>query len=279
MKPTVPDDAALLAALRSAARPLHISEVATHLGLPLSSRRRLSDALAALVERGLVHEMPGARYRLPKQAGATLEGRFTQHPRGFGFVTANDGGADVFVPNTAILGAMHGDLVAVTATDGPRGREGVVTEVLKRRPATVPGALRVRPKGSWVEPDDARIRSPITLREAPQARDGDAVIVEVTQWPEHPGETPQGGSSRSSATRASSRSRCARCSCARASTRAFTTTRSPPRPRSPRRSSTPTARAEKTSRASTSSPSTPKTRATTTTPCSCARCPTTWAGR
>lgn len=192
MKPTVPDDAALLAALRSAARPMHISEVATHLGLPLSSRRRLSDALAALVERGLAHEMPGARYRLPKQAGAALEGRFTQHPRGFGFVTANDGGADVFVPNTAILGAMHGDLVAVTATDGHRGREGVVTEVLKRRPATVPGALRVRPKGSWVEPDDARIRSPITLREAPQARDGDAVIVEVTQWPEHPGETPEG---------------------------------------------------------------------------------------
>ncbi len=191
--PNAPDDATVLAILRgSTHRPFHISEVAEALGLPLAARRALSEQLDALVTRGLVASMPGSRYRLPRERGVQVEGRFAQNPKGFGFVSAADGGADVFVPPTGILGAMHGDLVMVTAIEGPRGREGVVTEVLTRRLPRIPGVLRIRPLGAWVEADDARIRGPIPIESVGTGKDGEAVVCEIVRWPEHPGEVPQG---------------------------------------------------------------------------------------
>lgn len=190
------DDAAILAALRdSAHRPQHVNDLVRTLGLPVTRRHALSEALDGLVARGLVAAMPGSRYRLPRVAGVRIEGHYTHHPRGFGFVTTGDGGDDVFIPATGTLGAMHGDLVAITAQKGDRGREGVVVEVLARRPPTVPGTLRRRLHGVWVEPDDVRIRGPIGIvgmEDAGAARDGDAVLCEITRWPEHPGEAPMG---------------------------------------------------------------------------------------
>jgi ribonuclease R len=193
MAPLILDDAAVLAALRdSAHRPLHVTDLARALNLPATQRHALSESLDALVSRGLVAAMPGSRYRLPRVAGARVEGHYGHHPRGFGFVTTGDGGDDVFIPATGTLGAMHGDLVAVTAQRGDRGREGVVVEVLTRRAATVPGTLRLRPRGAWVEPDDARIRGPIMVDDAGDATDGAAVVCEITRWPEHPAEAPIG---------------------------------------------------------------------------------------
>jgi ribonuclease R len=193
MKTTIPDDAALLAALRdSASHPMHVSDIGRSLGLPISARHVLSEALDALVSRGLLAAMPGSRYRLPRARGARVEGHFSQHPRGFAFVVPSDGGDDVFIPATSVLGAMHGDLVAATAQQGDRGREGVVVEVITRRPPLVPGTLRVRLRGAWVEPDDARIRGPVMVEDAGDAADGAAVVCEITRWPAHAGEAPVG---------------------------------------------------------------------------------------
>jgi ribonuclease R len=87
---------------------------------------------------------------------------------------------------------MHGDRVAVAAHQGPRGREGVVSRVVTRRPPRVPGVLRMRARGAWVEVDDARIRGPIVVEEVGTAKDGEAVVCEIVRWPEHAGELPVG---------------------------------------------------------------------------------------
>lgn len=123
MKPSPLDDAALLAALKgSAHRPLHVSEVSAALGLSMAARRQLSDALEALVARGLVTSMPGSRYRLPRQStGTRVEGLFSQHPRGFAFVAANDGGDDVFIPATSILGRCKATSLLPSRSEGPVG--------------------------------------------------------------------------------------------------------------------------------------------------------------
>ncbi|MBL8605097.1 MAG: ribonuclease R [Myxococcales bacterium] len=187
------DDAALLAALGdNPHRPLHIAEVLEHLGLSSSLRRIVSASLDDLVARGLVSAMPGSRYRLVKGPAPTVEGHYTQHPRGFGFVAAIDGEGDVFIPPTGVLGAMHGDLVACTAQASAKGREGIIVEVITRRSDKVPGVLRVRQTGSWVEPDDARIRGPISLDTPFAALDGQSVVCEITRFPVHAGETPVG---------------------------------------------------------------------------------------
>lgn len=171
-------------------RALHIMEVLSALGEGPAARRGVTDALDRLVERGLVHAMPGGRYRLPRDQGARVEGRFIQNPRGFGFVEANDGAGDVFIAPNGVLGAMHGDLVEAIARPGGRGREGAVTEVLKRRSPMVPGVLRARPKGAWLEPEDARIRGPIVIEGDVVGRDGQVVVATIEKWPSHVGDVP-----------------------------------------------------------------------------------------
>lgn len=171
-------------------RALHIMEVLAALDEGPTSRHRVTDALDRLVERGLVHSLPGGRYRLPRDQGARVEGRFIQNPRGFGFVEANDGEGDVFIAPNGVLGAMHGDLVEAVARPGGRGREGAVTAVLKRRSPMVPGVLRARPKGSWLEPEDARIRGPIMIEGDVVGRDGQVVVAFIEKWPSHVGEVP-----------------------------------------------------------------------------------------
>src|SRR4051794_2230351 len=114
MKQTIPDDAEILAVFDAASRrPLHVSEVSERLGLPNSARKSLSESLDAMASRGLLQPQEGSRYRVPKKGGgsAEVQGRFSQNPRGFGFVNADDGGPDAYIPATAIAGAMHGDRV------------------------------------------------------------------------------------------------------------------------------------------------------------------------
>ncbi|MEI8256692.1 MAG: VacB/RNase II family 3'-5' exoribonuclease, partial [Deltaproteobacteria bacterium] len=193
MKKTLPDDAEILAVFEDTARrPLHVTDIAERLGLPITDRHSLGQVLDAMSQRGLLSPLTGSRYRLPKTGVDELLGRFTQNPRGFGFVNADDAGPDVYIPGTGIAGAMHGDRVAMRAHQGPNGREGVVTRIVMRRPPRVPGVLRVKARAAWVEPDDMRIRGPIPVEEIGTAKDGEAVVCEITRWPEHSGEIPLG---------------------------------------------------------------------------------------
>jgi ribonuclease R len=195
MGPTIPDDGEILAVFdaRDARTALHVTEVLERLGLPQFKRRALEEALDAMTSRGMLTVSSGDRYRLPrKRVVPELAGYYTHNPRGFGFVAPEDGSDDVFVPGTSIAGAMHGDRVAIRAFAGERGREGAVLRVLSRRPPRVPGVLRLRGEGAWVECDDARIRGPIVVERHEGAQDGDAVICEITRFPEHTGEIPVG---------------------------------------------------------------------------------------
>jgi ribonuclease R len=195
MGATIPDDAELLAVFddEEARRTLHSTDVLARLGLPMFQRRSVEEALDAMSARGLLQSLSGSRYRLPKKRQVPeLIGYYTHNPRGFGFVAPDDGSDDVFVPATSIAGAMHGDRVAIRAFQAERGREGVVLRVVARRPARVPGVLVLRGESAVVECDDLRVRGPIIVEHHEDANDGDAVLCEVTRFPEHTGELPLG---------------------------------------------------------------------------------------
>ncbi|MBL8680802.1 MAG: VacB/RNase II family 3'-5' exoribonuclease [Myxococcales bacterium] len=195
MGATIPSDAELLAVFDSdeARRTMHSTDVLEHLGLPMFQRRAVEEALDAMSARGLLQALSGARYRLPKKRQVPeLLGYYTHNPRGFGFVAPEDGSDDIFVPATSIAGAMHGDRVAVRAFQAERGREGVVLRVEQRRPARVPGVLLLRGESAVVECDDPRVRGPIIVEHHEDASNGDAVLCEITRFPEHTGELPLG---------------------------------------------------------------------------------------
>jgi ribonuclease R len=123
----------------------------------------------------------------------------TINPRGFGFVGGmGTGEPDVYVPPERLGGALHGDTVVVRITKtSARGTEGEIVEVTRRAVTRVPGVLRRRGRSAWLEPDDPRMRGPITLSLAEvddlaRAEEGDAAVAQITRYPAVDGEHIQG---------------------------------------------------------------------------------------
>lgn len=197
----------ILEALREhAPRSMHLAEVCVVIGVPKQERDHVRDTLMDLVSDGIVDEMPGNRFRLRKKArrpahhsphgpapSGTVDGRLTMHPSGFGFVAAEDGGPDIFIPPPSVRGALHGDRVRVYARRSPKGREGEVADVLERGARIVGGVLRRAGGNTWIDPDDIRMRGPIpVIGEPPQlARTGYQVVAEIIEYPRFPDEVPE----------------------------------------------------------------------------------------
>src|SRR6185369_13724034 len=117
--------------------------------------------------------------------GDGVTGRITVHPAGYGFVNTDDG--TVFVPAKYRGTSMDGDVVAVATWPGVRGTEGRVIEVLKRGRARITGILRRVSRAVYLEPDDPRIAADygrVGVDDAPVGKDGDAVVLEITRYPD-----------------------------------------------------------------------------------------------
>jgi ribonuclease R len=115
-----------------------------------------------------------------------IVGRITVHPAGYGFV-ATDHGETVFVPAKFRGHSLDGDRVAVDTWPGVRGTEGRVTRVLARGRARLTGVLRRVGRSVYLEPDDPRIAADygrVGIDDAPYGKDGDAVVVEITRYPD-----------------------------------------------------------------------------------------------
>ncbi len=222
---TTIDRDAVWALLRKRGRPLHVVEICTRLGHDKRMKAQMTDVLDRLVEDGLATEMPGNRYRTkkekkpkkPKQrtasrarssfvppppvkrSGEPVKGRLSMTARGFGFVTAEDGSGDVFIPPPAVGAALHGDRVLIYARPSQKGREGEVGEVLSRRPARLTGRLQRAGKRFVLIPDDPRLRTPMPIHpanehEIPKAakrQDNLLVIAEIIQFPQVRDELPE----------------------------------------------------------------------------------------
>ena len=115
-------------------------------------------------------------------------GRIRVVPAGYAFVERDDGDEDVFIPAPARGAALDGDRVQITVWTGSRGSEGRVSAVLERGRARLTGVVRGVHRNLYLEPDDPRIGGTVGLEGGPGgARTGQAVIAEITEYPESPG--------------------------------------------------------------------------------------------
>ncbi|HLL20905.1 MAG TPA: ribonuclease R, partial [Kofleriaceae bacterium] len=115
-----------------------------------------------------------------------IKGRITVHPAGYGFVQT-DAGETVFVPAKYRGLSLDGDRVIVNTWPGVRGTEGSVEEVLARGRARLTGILRRAGRAVYLEPDDPRIATDygrVAIDNPQQGKDGDAVVVEITRYPD-----------------------------------------------------------------------------------------------
>ena len=175
-------------------RAVHARQIAESMGIREADYLGLLAVLGDLTLDGAIRALPGQRYRVARDAHReTREGRVRVHPRGFGFVCSGGIPDDVYVPDGALLGAMHGDTVRVEVVSRTgRGLEGRIVEVIERSNARAQGVLRWVGSSAWLEVDDARVRGPIVLHGGIEGNDGDAAVVEIVRFPQSDDENPEG---------------------------------------------------------------------------------------
>lgn len=191
-----PDNILRFLQLRS--EPASASELARGLGLKKSDTRPLFKMLARLKKRRSIEELPGGRYRLPRQKSRResrdhqwprssvspqnpqpglanrdeIKGRLILHPDGYGFVVPDtpvpqlDG--DVYIARDAIEDAMHGDHVLVRiqrrgGVPGAQRAEGRILRILDRAHPTLVGLFRYGARGNVVLPYDTRVQHEVEV--------------------------------------------------------------------------------------------------------------------
>lgn len=116
-----------------------------------------------------------------------VAGRVSAHRDGFGFLTPDDGGSDIFMPPREMDALMSGDRVLVRpSTDDRYGkREGKVVEVLERANTTVAGRLVQENGVSLVVPANPRIVKDILIPpdSVGKAQAGQMVVAEIVTPP------------------------------------------------------------------------------------------------
>ena len=180
---------AILALLASAEGPQTGDEIATRLELTAPDRfDALGKRLGAMVRDGQLLQNRRGGFAPAKQMDL-IPGVVIANPNGFGFLRPEAGGGDdLFLPPYEMRKAMHGDRVmaCVTGVDRSGRREGSIVEVLERRLSRLIGRYTLESGISYLVPDDKRVQRNVQIPQEGrgEARDGQLVVVELTQAPD-----------------------------------------------------------------------------------------------
>jgi ribonuclease R len=182
---TIPSREEILGILRTVAEPQDVSSLAAALDVKPEELDGLTRRLNAMERDGQIRPNRSGQYQLAHQPNF-IEGRVSGHREGYGFLTPDDGSADIFLPEKEMQKVLHGDRVQIriVGTDR-RGRpEGSIVEVIARANTHVIGRL-LNENGVWVvAPEDKRIGQDILLSGSPgKAKTGQVVSVELIEQP------------------------------------------------------------------------------------------------
>ncbi|KUK36179.1 MAG: Ribonuclease R [Thermacetogenium phaeum] len=185
---------AILSCLRSASRPLSLSEIVEQLGCDPGE---LPFVLQEMEERGQVIRTRKNRYGIPEKMNLFV-GTIQGHPRGYAFLIPDDGRMeDIFISRENLGGAMHNDRVIVRPLGlSLQGKhlEGEVIRVIERANTRVVGVYEEANRHfGFVVPDEKRLGWDIFVprARAKGVKTGDKVVVEITSWP-GPRRNPEG---------------------------------------------------------------------------------------
>jgi ribonuclease R len=178
----------ILGTLSASEGPLTSEEVAAKLDLTAPERyEALTKRLNAMVRDGQLLLNRRGGYA-PAEQMDLVKGVVIANPEGFGFLRAEAGGDDLFLPPFEMRKVMHGDrvLASITGVDRRGRSEGAIVEVLERRVNRLIGRFAMESGVSFVVPDDKRMQRNIMVPPDArnEARDGQLVVLELTHAPD-----------------------------------------------------------------------------------------------
>ncbi|MEM7626589.1 MAG: ribonuclease R [Planctomycetota bacterium] len=139
--------------------------------------------------------------------GKNMVGTFRRHEKGFGFLMPDEltEHGDLFIPPGNVGDAMTGDRVKAKvihekrrASGGASGDKspyiGRIVEILQRAERQYAGVLIQKGKKFGVEVDGRIFSEPVLIRDphAKNARPGDKVVIELTEYPDDRGGSAEG---------------------------------------------------------------------------------------
>ena len=165
--------------------PIKRRDMRAMLSVPQEDREKFESLINELIAEGRVFETKKGKLASPKDLQMAT-GTFIGHARGFGFVTPDAGGEDIFIPASETMGAMQKDRVLHKAEKSKKA-DGVIVRILERGQQRIVGTFEAGSKGyGFVVADDKKIAKDIFIsRENTKgAVTGHKVVVEITDYGE-----------------------------------------------------------------------------------------------
>ncbi len=169
--------------------PIKRRDMRAMLSVPQEDREKFENLINELIAEGRVFETKKGKLASPKDLQMAT-GTFIGHARGFGFVTPDAGGEDIFIPASETMGAMQKDRVlykVLHKAEKSKKADGVIVRILERGQQRIVGTFEADSKGyGFVVADDKKIAKDIFIsRENTKgAVTGHKVVVEITDYGE-----------------------------------------------------------------------------------------------
>lgn len=161
------------------------------------NQTNLKQILNELVESGDIVLTERHKYAVIEKT-SIVKGHFIGNIKGFGFVERiSEKGEDIFIPERAVNGAVHGDTVLVKIVpksmkrNGRKERssgdstEGEILRIIKRDLKNIVGTFMLFSGGAVVVPDDKRFADQVFIKVDGMmgAKTNQKVVVEITDYP------------------------------------------------------------------------------------------------
>jgi ribonuclease R len=144
-------------------QPMKFKEMVGILQVPRNEKQDLREVLEALLVEGKITIDNAGKYKVSD--GSTKTGTFSGTQRGFGFVMIEGEKDDIFIPENATKGALHGDTVMVTVKPDRTGKrlEGEVIQILERNNSIIVGTFEKSKNFGFVIADNLKFGKDIFI--------------------------------------------------------------------------------------------------------------------